>query len=171
MHPLHTKRSKYEDTDAFATVHELRKLFVQQMDNFHLLAFLLTADNEKARQCIVDGIVECGNGNPVLSRWARDWARRTIVKNAIRIAVPRPNGNGHVSAQEIDFESQTKHETDPAILNILRLEEFERFVTVMSVLEGYPDEDCSILLGCLKQDIQQARERALQSISAQGLGR
>lgn len=174
MHLLHIKPSKYEEADGFASGDELRQLFVQQTDNLHLLGFLLTADNEKARQCIVDAIVdtlvERGNGNRVLRRWARDWARRTIVKNAIRIVAPRPNGDSYASSSVIDFESQAKHETDPAIVRILRLEDFERFVTVISVLEGYSDEDCSVLLGCFKQDIQQARERALEHISAQEVG-
>jgi hypothetical protein len=171
MQQLPIKPTEYEDTEEFATADELRTLFVQQMDNFHLLAFLLTADNERAQQCIVDAIVECGNGHQVSRRWARLWARRTIVKNAIRIAARHPNGNSRLSGSEVDFESQKKQETDPTILQVLQLEDFERFVTVMSVLEGYTDDDCSTLLGCFKENLEQARERALQSISAQELGR
>ena len=37
---------------------------------------------------------------------------------------------------------------DYAIARLLRLEHFERFVFVMSVLEKYSDQDCSVLLGC-----------------------
>jgi hypothetical protein len=34
----------------------------------------------------------------------------------------------------------------------------------MSVLEGYSDHDCSILLGCARRDVLAARNRALQRI-------
>ena len=167
---LHTKAITEEKTAAYATADELRKLFAEQMDNLHLLAFLLTADDEKAQQCIASAIVECGNGTPVFRQWARAWARRTIIKNAIRIVAPRPNHSSETSGpqrSEVDFEAQTKHETDPAILRLLRLEDFERFVTVMSVFEEHSDNDCSVLLDCMDQDIRAARERALPIISAQ----
>jgi hypothetical protein len=52
-------------------------------------------------------------------------------------------------------------ETGFAIGSILALKDFERFVFVMSVLEKYPDHNCSILLGCARQDIAEARIRAL----------
>jgi hypothetical protein len=42
----------------------------------------------------------------------------------------------------------------------------------MSVLEGYSDHDCSILLGCARRDVLAARNRALQRIGdAAGLHR
>jgi DNA-directed RNA polymerase specialized sigma24 family protein len=173
MHLQHTKVTKDKEAGAYATADDLRKLFAEQMDNLHLLAFLLTGDNEKAQECIVDSILECGNGNQVFRRWARAWVRRTIVTNAIRIVAPRPNRNSQGSAplrSEVDFETQTQHETDPAILRLLRLHDFERFVIVMSVFEGYSAKDCSVLLGCAEQDIRETRERALENISAQELG-
>src|SRR5271165_2976681 len=172
MNLRHTKAITEEKAAAYATADELRKLFAEQMDNLHLLAFLLTAEDEKAQQCIVSAIVECGNGTSVFRQWARAWARRTIIKNAIRIVAPRPNHCSQTPGplrSDIDFEAQTKHDTDPAILRLLRLEDFERFVTVMSVFEKYSDKDCSVLLDCTDQNIREARERALQNISAQEL--
>ena len=169
---LQTKAIKGNKAAEYATAEELRKLFAEQMDNLHLLAFLLTAEDEKAQHCIVSAIVESGNGTPIFRQWARAWARRTIVKNAIRIVAPRPNHGSQTSGSlrsETDFEAQTKHETDPAILRLLRLADFERFVTVMSVFEKYSDKDCSVLLDCIDQDIREARERALQNLSAQEL--
>lgn len=52
-------------------------------------------------------------------------------------------------------------DTDYAIARILRLEHFERFVFVMSVLEKYSDQDCSVLLGCSRQDVGETRMQAL----------
>ncbi len=39
--------------------------------------------------------------------------------------------------------------------------DFEPFVFVMSVLEIYSDQDCSVLLGCSRQDVGETRMRAL----------
>jgi hypothetical protein len=36
---------------------------------------------------------------------------------------------------------------------VFELEPFDRFVYVMSVLEGYSDEDCSVLLGFALRDV------------------
>ena len=50
---------------------------------------------------------------------------------------------------------------------MLRLEPFERFVYVMSVLERYSNLDCSVLLGCARRDVIAARIRGLQQIEMQ----
>ena len=50
---------------------------------------------------------------------------------------------------------------------VLRLEPFERFVYVMSVLERYSDPDCSVILGCARRDVIAARIRALEQIEMQ----
>jgi hypothetical protein len=47
---------------------------------------------------------------------------------------------------------------------ILELPAFERFVFVMSVLEHYSDQECSLLLGCTRADVLAARTRALRQI-------
>jgi hypothetical protein len=44
---------------------------------------------------------------------------------------------------------------------IIKLPAFERFVFVMSVLEHYTDQECSLLLGCTRADVTAARSRAL----------
>ena len=46
------------------------------------------------------------------------------------------------------------------ITAVLGLKPFERFVYVMTVLEGYSDQDCSLLLGCARRDVLAARSRA-----------
>jgi hypothetical protein len=47
----------------------------------------------------------------------------------------------------------------------LELEDFERFVFVMSILEHYSDYDCALLLGCTRRDIEEARTRALAHLT------
>jgi len=64
-----------------------------------------------------------------------------------------------------DARLQSASGEHPAIATVLALEDFERFVFVLSVLERYSDQDCSILLSCSREDVRAARIRALQQIS------
>jgi len=56
-------------------------------------------------------------------------------------------------------------EVEPGLRPILKLDALERFVFVMSVLEGYSNQDCSILLGCSRQAVANARARALEHLA------
>ena len=47
---------------------------------------------------------------------------------------------------------------------VLRLEDFERFVFIMSVLEHYSAHDCALLLDCPAREIREARTRALKEL-------
>ena len=47
---------------------------------------------------------------------------------------------------------------------ILDLEPLERFAFVLSILERYSDNDCSILLGCGRRDVVTLRTRAMQQL-------
>lgn len=44
---------------------------------------------------------------------------------------------------------------------VLALEDFERFVFVISVLEHYSVHECALLLGCSQQTVREGRTRAL----------
>jgi hypothetical protein len=59
-------------------------------------------------------------------------------------------------------------EADAAIASILGLEDFERFVFAMSVLERYPDQDCSVLLACSRRDVRETRIQALLHVAESG---
>jgi hypothetical protein len=129
---------------------------------FHRLSFLLTADREKAEHCIVYGLEDSVKGNPVFKEWASSWAQLAVIKNAVQLIDPRPTeGSRPSSVNSISKELAA----EPAdIAPVLGLEVFERFVYVLSVLEHYPDQECSILLGCTRRDVVAARIRALQQI-------
>jgi DNA-directed RNA polymerase specialized sigma24 family protein len=51
---------------------------------------------------------------------------------------------------------------DPRFSAILALPDFERFVYVLSVLEGCSDQQCAALLGVSPQQIEETRLRALR---------
>jgi hypothetical protein len=142
------------------------------MDSMHLLSFLLMGDLTKAEECFVSGLAECVTGSHVFRDWARSWARRTIVQNAIRLLAPL---KGHsavadVSSDPVSCDCARTPEARYAIGSILRLKDFERFVFVMSVLEKYSNQECAVLLGCSRRDIEEARMQALVHVAeAEGL--
>jgi DNA-directed RNA polymerase specialized sigma24 family protein len=51
---------------------------------------------------------------------------------------------------------------DPRFSAILALPDFERFVYVLSVLEGCTDQQCATLLGVSSRQIEETRLRALR---------
>jgi DNA-directed RNA polymerase specialized sigma24 family protein len=150
----------------YASRDDFRRVFHEETDSLYRLAFLLTADSEKAQQCLVSGLEDSVNGSAVFREWAHSWARRTIFQNAVRTINPRPmegydlssldgGGGATLAAEQVETAA------------VLQLEPFERFVYVMSVLERYSDLDCSVLLGCARRDVIAARIRALQQIEMQ----
>ena len=147
----------------YATQDEFCRIFAEDENALYLLAYLLTTDTLKAEQCVVAGLEDSIQGNPVFKEWVRSWSKRMIIKNAIRMISPAPgqvNGAPHVSdsdAVELDLGS--------ALTAVLHLAPLERFVFVMSVLEGYSIQECSILLSCTKEDAAIAQSRALQHIA------
>jgi hypothetical protein len=156
----------------YASSADFRQVFDEDMNSLYLLSFLLTADREKAEQCFVAGLDDAVEGNSVFKEWARSWARRAIIQNTIRVINPRPAaGSGPSSFASVNGKGKTHPaEQHVEIAAVLGLEPFERFVYVMTVLERYSDQDCSLLLGCTRREAVAARIRALQQLgSASGL--
>jgi len=147
----------------YATQREFCRMFAEDQTALYLLSLLLTADASKAEQCFVAGLEDSVQGNPVFKDWARSWSRRMIVKNAVRMVLPVPaqrNDAGHVTG----LEALRSYFGD-SLAGVVQLAPLERFVFVMSVLEGYSIQECSILLNCTKEDIATAQARALQNIA------
>lgn len=151
----------------YASAADFCQIFNQEMDGLYLLSFLLTGDRVKAEQCFVSGLDDSVKGNPVFKEWARSWARRAVIQNAVQIVGPRPmEENSDSNPGAIESDDKTPLAEREEIAAILRLGAFDRFVYVISVLERYSDQDCSVLLGCARRDVLTARTRALQQIGS-----
>ena len=151
----------------YASSDDFRRVFDEDMNSLYVLSFLLTADREKAEQCFVSGLEDAVEGNPVFKEWARSWARRVIIVNAVRAINPRPmEENGRSSSAPVSSIGKTPPVEQVEIAGVLALEPFERFVYVMTVLERYSDQDCSLLLGCARRDVVAARTRAFEQIGS-----
>jgi hypothetical protein len=152
-----------QQANAYASGADFRSLFPAGMNELYQLSFLLTADREKAKQCFVAGLEDSVKSNRVFEEWARSWAARAIVQNAIR-ELKRPNrANSFSFATALPYigERSGNEDTHIELEAVLALENFERFVFVMSVLERYSEHDCTFLLGCTRREIEEARNRAI----------
>jgi hypothetical protein len=151
----------------FSTTADFYRMFAEEMDSLYWLAFLLTADNNMAEQCFVGGLGEHVNQTHVPTERSRSWARRAIMEDAIRIIrpVPEKSANGCF----VNVESPNVDTRIPFAV-IVSLRAFERFVFVMSVLEGQSDEDCQSLLRCTRQELVMARNGALSLFVESSLG-
>jgi len=157
-----------EDPGDYAAVEDFRKLFTEEADNFYLLALQLNGDEAQAEHTFVADLEDSINSNKIFRDWAHVWAKGTIIKNAISIVRPHPNG-ADGSPQMSSYakkEFPTVADMRTEIVCVLALKAFERFIFVMSVLEGYSEMDCSLLLDCSLVDVREARIRALQQVAA-----
>jgi hypothetical protein len=151
----------------YASSDDFRRVFDEDMNSLYLLSYLLTADREKAEQCFVSGLEDAVEGNPVFQEWARSWARRVIIVNAVRAINPQPTEeSARSSSATVSGNGKTPPAEQVEIAAVLALEPFERFVYVMTVLERFSDQDCSLLLGCARRDVVNARTRAFEQIGS-----
>lgn len=148
----------------YAVAADFCRIFTEEMKGLYQLSFLLTANPAKAEQCFVSGLEDCREANRVFKEWARSWARRTIVQNAIRLVQPTRKHAGPSPALAAAGDVKASDDSGP-LGAILGLKPFERFVFVMSVLERHSDQDCKTLLGCSRQDVVRARTQALKHMA------
>jgi hypothetical protein len=145
------------------------RIFAEDQTALYLLSLVLTADSEKAEQCFVAGLEDSMHGNPVFKEWARSWSKRTIIKNAIRMISPAP---GQINpARHASDQKALAADSGGLLAAVLQLAPFERFVFVMSALEGYSLQECSALLNCTKQQAVEGQARALEHLALAQSGR
>jgi len=160
-------QGREEQASRYASREDFQAIFSKHLTELYQLSFLLTRDPARAERCFVSGIEDCVTGNRVFREWARSWAKRTIVQNAIRELKPRPSYSNS-SLSEAILPKIGQLWSGPgghfAMDAVLGLEDFERFVFVMSVLEHYSEHDCGLLLGCSAREVREARGRALEKL-------
>jgi hypothetical protein len=152
--------------DTYASMDDFQKLFAKEMTDLFRLALHLTAGAEKAERCLILAMRECLANSAVSKEWALTWARRTVVRNAIRLVL----GTGNATPNDIKSEagpdfrlpsSEYRIEALRDSLAILTLPQFDRLVFVICVLEHYSVPDCALLLKRPPKDINDACVRAI----------
>ena len=157
-----TRESRY------ATREDFLKIFDEDLNGLYQLSLLLTGDHHMAEACFVAGLDDCAKENRVFREWARAWAKRVVVKSAIREVSPRvsrPNALPIACSHHQPLSSAARHFDVKAVLG---LADFERFVFVLSVLERYREHDSALLLGCADSLVREARTQALEQLASFG---
>lgn|SRR5208282_1419520 len=157
-----------ETVTTYSTTTDCYRFFAEERKSLYWLAFLLTADDNMAEQCFVGGLGECVDQNHVSAERARSWARRAIVEDAIRMIRPVPEKSANRCF--VDAKSPTTVGARNPFAFIVSLRAFERFVFVLSVLEGQSEEDCQSLLRCTREELVMARKSALKHFEEANLG-
>ena len=165
-----TQAKQITEPMPYASCEDFCRVFDEDMNGIYQLAFLLTADREQAEQCFVSGLEDAVEGNPVFKEWVRSWARRAVILNAKRLINPRP-AEGNVRGPSISDSVNNNGNALPTeqqaeVAAVLGLGPFARFVYVITVLERYSDQECSVLLGYTRRDVLAARTRAFQQIGS-----
>ena len=168
---LQNNHKREDNANRYATSEDFCRVFREELDGLYQLSFLVTGDHEKAERCFLAGLEDCYRANHVFRGWALSWAKRTIIRNAIRELRPRPHRDRWSSAEPA-FRHGGKlpnirgghFKTE----SVLALDDFERFVFVSSVLEQYSDRDCAVLLGCSLLEVWYARVQSILHIVNSG---
>ena len=156
---MFSQRQSAQHSRPYAIPADFCRIFENDMNRLYLLSYLLTADDRMAEECFARGLEDSTRSNRIFQDWAASWARRMIIQSAISMLRPRP------SDRSVSRVHSSQHSNNAMPISaVVGLEAFERFVFVMTVLERYTHQECSLLLGCGREDVITARVRALQHI-------
>jgi hypothetical protein len=143
------------------------EIFIDQMNCLYLLAFLVTADMQVAERCFSKALDEYVENTCGFMEWAKQYGRRAVLRHAVRIIRPAPKQAYswalHRNARPL---VPAAHQPFAAITS---LSAFERFVFVISVIEGLPEEECAALLNCRVEDVAIGRDMAREIIAAEDI--
>jgi DNA-directed RNA polymerase specialized sigma24 family protein len=164
MEMLQATHTRHANEFEYATARDFCQIFDQDINSLYLLSLLLVGDHGKAEHCFVAALKNASSRRTVFRDWARSWARRSVIQSAQLMVNPRAHhADQALTARSVESSKNTVSER-LEIAAVLGLESFDRFVFVMSVLEGYSVHECAILLGTTRREVTEARSRALQHL-------
>jgi hypothetical protein len=167
---LRTHHVREGDPGRYATADDFCRVFSEEIDGLYQLSFLVTGNHDKAESCVLAALEECSRSTQVFREWAISWAKCAIIRHAVRELRPRLHRDTAVESEPVlrssarlaDFrDNYFKAEA------VLALEDFERLVFVISVLERYSTRDCAALLCCSLLEVRQGRTQASVHIGQQ----
>ena len=161
---IHSENAKTR----YASCEDFRRIFEEDLHGLYQLSFLLTGDHQKAERCFVGGLEDCVKESRVFREWARTWAKRVIVKNAIRDLHPQSSHSNSSARVPIIFCPKLQPSGPSGDFDadaVSRLADFERFVFVLCVLERYREHESALLLGCSDSEVREARTQAMEQFA------
>jgi len=164
-----TQKYKNTRSNVYATRSDFCQIYVEEIKGLFLLSLLLTADPQKAEQCFLSGFEDSVRNNYMFKDRAHSWARRSITLRAIRLLCPRPGEETESNGARLSPLIGTVPaavQAYPDFARIVALNSFERFVFIMSILEKYSAQECSLLLGCFRRDVINAQVTAVRHLAS-----
>jgi hypothetical protein len=155
---VRTNNTGRDRKSAYATADDFCAIFNRDTKSLYALALLLTGDPRTAELSFFSALSECTAAKGVFRPWTRSWTRIAIIKDAVRLTKPKFSATGDQAAH---IAVKGLH---AAATPILRLCAFDRFVFVLSVLDWYSVRDCAVLLKSTLQEVEIAKERAMQFV-------
>lgn len=152
--------AKDRSQSRYALPQDFCAIFDAEMNGLYGLALLLIGDHEVAHRTFVEALEDCRSGPDVFRGWALSWARRAIIKRAILLADFGSDAEAPRAAREA-----VSDELNGMAAAVVLLNRLERFVYVISVLEGYSLRECALLLNRSGADVEKARIRAMEAMA------
>lgn len=135
------------------------QVFKDELARLFSLALLLTADPVKAERCFISSLNDSVSFPSLEKERVLFWSKRFIIHNAIRLVGAA--FENEIMALGVSLQSTRP----PALLHaLLQLAPFERFVFVLSILEGLEEDEICSFLKCSLGDLAAARERSLYTL-------
>jgi DNA-directed RNA polymerase specialized sigma24 family protein len=152
-----------------AAPEDFEQIFAKQNTDLLRLSLQLTVDAEKAETCLVLAMRDCFFGSSISISRAHAWARRMVIRNAIRLVWGTPNDI--LCNAEYEFYLQPSGDalaSSRESIAILGLPVLDRLVFVICVLERYSIPDCAVILGKTPCEVREMIVRSTnQVISAE----
>lgn len=150
--------------DEYASVKDFCAIFRQDVRSLYLLALMLTGSEAKAGTCFVGAFEECQASTRVFKPWANAWSKLRVIDKAVQAVDPRAGKGADRRGQPGDV-----CELPEELASVLKLEGFQRFVYVLTVLEKYSLRDAAILLKHNVGEVARAQRQAIESLGSKAL--
>jgi DNA-directed RNA polymerase specialized sigma24 family protein len=146
---------------------DVRQFFTGEMTGVLRLALHLTADAEKAETCLILAMRDCIERSTVSKEWLPRWARRMVVRNAIRLVLAKETETRHETG--FTFYPRASDDLTDSLresVEILQLDDFDRLAFVICVFERYALMDCALLMRTTPNNVKAAIARARNQLLA-----
>jgi hypothetical protein len=158
---LLTHRRNSNEARSYATDNDFHQLFATEITEFLRLALQLTADAETAERCLILAMRDCIGRSNISRNFAQVWARRMVIRNAIRLVLGIDNDIACATEPEFHLQpNEYRMEELRESIAVLDLAEFDRMAFVICVLERLSILDCALLLRRSPKDVNDAIVRA-----------
>lgn len=168
MSHLNSPHVSASEKNIHAAREDFEQIFVTYSTELLRLSLQLTADARKAEHCLRLAMSECLSWRSIVRDRTQAWARRMVLRHAIRLTWGITNDI--LCKRDFEFPLQPSRCGLEALREstaILELPVLDRLAFVICVLERYSILDCALLLRQTPQVVQTAIVRATKQLLAE----